>query len=128
MKYFANQQGQYLGAFDGVEPPAGAVEVPKAPKTARDKWDGQKWIDAQALPPVSVSMRQARLALHGAGLLPDVQNAIDGLTEPDRTQAAIEWEYASTVEREGPITQMLAGAMGLTSSELDQLFETAAGL
>ena len=50
--------------------------------------------------PQSVTMRQARLALLGAGLLDDVDAALAAI--PDATQrraAQIEWEYAATVER-----------------------------
>lgn len=100
------------------------TEINQEPDPA---WTEQKPVLPE--PPVTVvSMRQARLSLNQAGLLTDVQNAIDGLSEPDRTQAAIEWEYAGTVERSGPITQMLAGALGLTETDLDNLFTTAAGL
>lgn len=79
--------------------------------------------------PQSVTMRQARLALLGAGLLDDVNAAIAAI--PDATQrraAEIEWEYAATVDRASPFTQLLADGLGLTSEQLDGLFTQAAGL
>lgn len=84
-----------------------------------------------AKPPVpqSVTMRQARLALLGAGLLDDVDAAIAAI--PDATQrraAEIEWEYAQTVDRHSPFTQQLASGLGLTSDQLDALFSQASGL
>lgn len=79
--------------------------------------------------PSSVTMRQARLALLGAGLLDSVEAAIAAM--PDATQrraAEIEWEYAQTVDRASPFTQQLASGLGLTSEQLDGLFTQAAAL
>jgi hypothetical protein len=76
-------------------------------------------------PPVviaSVTMRQARLALHRAGLLDQVDAAITD------AEARIEWEYATTVERNSPLVQNLAAGLGLTEQQLDDLFTQAAGL
>lgn len=76
-------------------------------------------------PPVvitSVTMRQARLALHRVGLLSQVNAAI---TDPE---ARIEWEYAQTVDRHSPLVQNLAAGLGLTEQQLDDLFTTAATL
>jgi hypothetical protein len=81
-----------------------------------------------ALPPAppailtSVTMRQARLALLGAGLLDQVNAAI---TDP---AAQIEWEYATTVERNSPLVQNLSVGLGLTEEQLDSLFTTASTL
>jgi hypothetical protein len=74
-------------------------------------------------PPTSVTMRQARLALHRAGLLAQVNAAVAGNPE-----AEIEWEYATTVDRTGTLTQTLAAGLGLTAQQLDELFITAAQL
>lgn len=84
-------------------------------------------------PPVpvitSVTMRQARLALLGAGLLDDVDAAIAAITDPTQRKAAeIEWEYAQTVDRDSSFTQQLAAGLGLTAEQLDVLFTQAAAL
>ena len=42
-KFFVYPNGAYIGAFDGAEPPDGAVEVPTAPEDGRQTWDGEKW-------------------------------------------------------------------------------------
>lgn len=78
--------------------------------------------------PQMVTMRQARLALLGAGLLDDVEAAIAALPEPQQTAARIEWDYSSEVHRSRPFVQQLAAAMGLTGEQLDSLFRTAAEL
>lgn len=72
-----------------------------------------------------VTMRQARLALHQAGKLSLVDDAIALIPEPDKSLISIEWEYASTVERTSPWMSTMGAALGLSDDELDQLFETA---
>ena len=42
-KYFVDHAGNYIGAFDGAEPPKGAIEVPSAPEDARQPWLGDSW-------------------------------------------------------------------------------------
>ena len=84
-----------------------------------------------AKPPVpqSVTMRQARLALLGAGLLDQVDAAIASISDPVQRKAAeIEWEYAQTVDRNSPFTQQMAVGLNLTAEQLDALFTQAAGL
>jgi hypothetical protein len=78
--------------------------------------------------PQQVTMRQARLALLGAGKLSLVDAAIDSLESPEKEAARIEWDYSSTVERSRPLVVMLGQALGLDEEALDQLFITAAGL
>lgn len=79
--------------------------------------------------PQSVTMRQARLALLGIGLLDDVDAAIAAIPDPVQRKAAeIEWEYAQTVDRNSPFTQQMAAGLGLTAEQLDSLFTQAAGL
>ena len=97
--------------------------------------DGWCWFDnldaAMAGMPknvLSVTMRQARLALLGAGLLDDVDAAINAMPEPQRTVARINWDYSSTVERDSEVLVALAASLGLAESDLDNLFTTAASL
>lgn len=78
--------------------------------------------------PQRVTMRQARLALHAAGLLAGVDVAIDALPEPQKTAARIEWDYSSAIDRLKPVVVMLGAALGLTPEQIDQLFVTAATL
>jgi len=68
-----------------------------------------------------VTMRQARLALHGAGLLTQVNSAVVAIGG----EAAIEWEYATTVDRNSPLVASLATALNLSEQEIDALFEAA---
>jgi hypothetical protein len=93
----------------------------------------QDEIDALPAPqpaaiPQVVTMRQARLALLGAGLLAQVEAAINALPSPQKEAARIEWEYSQEVHRDREFVSVLGAAMGLNDEQLDALFTTAAGL
>jgi hypothetical protein len=53
-------------------------------------------------------MRQARLALLGAGLLDTVNAAIAAMPGAADDAARIEWEFATTIERSNPLFTQLA--------------------
>lgn len=78
--------------------------------------------------PQVVTMRQARLALLGAGLLPQVDAAIAALPSPQKEAALIEWDYSSEVRRHRPFVQGLGAALGLSAAQLDALFTAASQL
>lgn len=42
-KYYVDAHGNYLGGFDGAQPPDRAIEVPYAPESAADRWNGKAW-------------------------------------------------------------------------------------
>lgn len=73
---------------------------------------------------ISVTPRQAKLALLEIGLLDDVEAAI---TAAGRA-AQIEWENALSFERTNPLLSSLCNSLGLTSEQLDGLFVTASSL
>lgn len=75
-------------------------------------------------PPDSVSMRQARLALNVAGLL----TQIDAAVQAADAATQINWEYASAVERTNSLVATVAAGLGLTSDQIDDLFRQAATL
>lgn len=126
------------GRFVGVEPQNTSETT--TPGESRANWTGYEWINlpyvTEVIPappgpvvPQSVTRRQAKQALLLAGLLGNVQTAIDAI--PDSTQRAmaqLEWNESLTFERNRPILISLATAIGLDSNGLDQLFITAATL
>lgn len=75
-----------------------------------------------------VSMRQARLALLQYGLLQQVNAAIAAMEEPAKTLIETEWEYASVVDRSSPWMGQMAVALGLSETQMDELFKLAATL
>lgn len=85
--------------------------------------------ELEAQTPRSVSMRQGRLALLQAGYLAQVNAAIQAIQDPVQKAAAeIEWEYAQTIDRDSAFTQTLAAQLGLTNSDLRNLFTLASTL
>lgn len=78
--------------------------------------------------PSAVTMRQARLALLAAGLLPNVDTAIAALPEPQKSAAKIEWEYSQEVQRHNGFVSVLAPALGLSDAQIDALFVAAGAL
>ena len=78
--------------------------------------------------PSAVTMRQARLALLGAGKLALVDAAIDAQAEPLKSAARIEWEYSNEVQRHNGIVAMMGPALGLTDADIDDLFRIAVTL
>lgn len=123
--------------------PAGVVRladgavIPSDPENAA--WQAYlAWVDAGhiAAPeevhpprvPELVTMRQARLALLEAGTLSAVNAAVAAMPGAVGDAARIEWEFSSTVERHRSLVGALAGALKLSTSQLDALFIRAAEL
>lgn len=115
-----------------------AATQPQIPGTWREvtglvvgpghRYTGGQWLSpAEQVPPV-VTMRQARLALFDAGLLDDVEAAINALPEPAKTRAQITWDKSQEVQRENGLVSQLAPAMGLTPAQIDALFIAAGKL
>jgi hypothetical protein len=80
------------------------------------------WTEADV--PHQVAMVQARLALRDAGLLAAVDAFVAGQTEEVR----IAWGTSAVVRRDAPLLAAAAGAMGLTTDQLDALFFAAAAV
>lgn len=103
------------------------------PATAGCFWRGDHWeivpgeVPSDPVPKV-VSMRQARLALLGAGLLAQVNTAVANMPGAEGDATRIEWEYAQEVRRDSPLVAGLSAALGLTDETLDNLYKVAAGL
>lgn len=96
-----------------------------------DGWDGNVVVPAPPTPapvPAEVTMRQARLALLGAGLLTNVDAAINAMPEPAKSAARIEWDYSSAVQRHNGFVAQLGPALGLTDAQIDDLFRAASKL
>lgn len=74
--------------------------------------------------PLSVTPRQAKLALLSLGLLDDVETAITNSGKA----AQIEWDNALSFERTSPLLITLCSSIGLTSEQLDDMFVLANSL
>ncbi len=118
--YVQRSAGRVVGVF--AQPQPGLAEESIA--------DDHADVQAFRAPPVPrvVEMAQARLALLQAGLLTQVQSAIDAMPGTDGQAARIAWEYRATVRRDSTLVQALAQQLALTDEQLDALFTAAAAL
>lgn len=73
-------------------------------------------------PVTSVSRFQARAALLSAGLLETVEAAIAGSGD---ALLKLAWADAQTFERASPTIAAMAGSLGLTDAQVDDLFQAA---
>lgn len=87
-----------------------------------------EYVPAVVAVPEVVTMRQARLALLGAGLLAQVNTAVANMPGAEGDAARIEWEYAQEVRRDSPLVAALSAAFGWTGARLDDLFTEGAKL
>ena len=76
--------------------------------------------------PQSISMRQARLALLQIGKLQQINSAITSLPSPQKEEAEIEWQYSNEVQRYNGFVSLLAPTLGLSETDIDDLFILAA--
>lgn len=116
---------------DSLDVLPGLIDADLHPGNIGDSWDGSQVTPAPIPPapvPDMVTMRQARLALLGAGLLASVDTAIDAMSEPMKSAARIEWDYSSAVQRHNGFVAQLGPALGLTEAQIDTLFRQAATL
>lgn len=88
----------------------------------------QPYVEPPPSVPPAVTMRQARLALLGAGLLDGVDAAIAALPSPQKEAAKIEWGYSQEVQRHNGFVSVLAPLLSLTEAQIDALFIGAAKL
>lgn len=138
--YGMDAAGISTGAIKQIEDSAGTAAgwVPVEPPIVADGevavWAATQWV-VQPVPaapspvvPASVTMRQARLALLQAGKLSAVDAAIAALADPQKSEAQIEWQYASSVERGSSLVATLGPALGMTDADMDALFIMASAL
>ena len=78
--------------------------------------------------PVVVTRRQALQALNQSGKLADVYAAIDGLPEPTKTSVKIDFDSAQEFRRDWPVLLSMQPILGMTDTQLEELFILAASL
>lgn len=73
----------------------------------------------------NITNRQIKLILHRNGLLQKLDNAINEMDEPEKTEFKIEWEYSDKFKRQSKLIDKVKLMLNLTNVEVDQLFEEA---
>lgn len=95
-----------------------------------------EWLDESNTPepyvpppppiPTTVTRFQALAALSAGGYLPTIRTYISALDQDDITRLA--WENAADWERTSPTLNALAVMLGLTESQVDDLFIAASNI
>lgn len=122
------EPGSSLQQVGGERPPGWVVMQGERPSPEHVAREDGSWAIPSAPVPQSVTMRQARIALSRAGLIPAVEQALATMEGQAGEEARIEWDYSSQVFRHKPFVIDLGASIGLTESQIDELFITAAGI
>ena len=98
--------------------------VPKPQDFSWDKANQLKYVDGDWIesPPFSVTVRQGFIYLYRIGLLEVIERMFEQLPEPQKTEAKIEWEKTSVIERDNPLLQQVAQMQGWAEEDLNQMF------
>ncbi|PWL17384.1 hypothetical protein DKP76_11440 [Falsochrobactrum shanghaiense] len=94
-------------------------------------WDGSAIVEAPVVEEIKpLTARQLRLGLVSNGiLLSQVEATIDAIeSQQERDVARIEWEYASTFDRNHPLIEQVGGSLGLTVEQIDAMWLAASTL
>ena len=104
-------------------PADGEIVVSKPPEKVDGVWREVFALEpAPVFVPQQVTMRQARLEL----LSRDFLDVVDAVTAVAGCVAQIEWEYASTVDRDNLVIAAVQQQQGMTDEQIDDLFREAA--
>jgi len=76
-------------------------------------------------PLMPITRRQLRLILLAYGILDQVEAAIAGFDEPQRSIAMIEWQDASEYYRDHPLIAQLGAALALNPAQIDAMWREA---
>lgn len=122
----------YAAQYAGKSIAALELELVAAVQVASDQYGSNGQPDTPVVTvagvPAKVTMRQARRALLGAGMLGAVNAAIAAMPGIQGEAARIDWEFSSDVLRNQPLVLTLGPTLGLTGAQLDGLFIVAAKL
>lgn len=136
--YGYDAQGWYTGPVEDDAPASTPIapditNTSTAPGELRSRWYRYVWTsEPYAVPsvpvPAFVTRRQAREVLLDADLLDAVEAAIDAMPGKEGRRARIQWQDAAEVHRDWPLVLALGAALGLTDTQMDDLFRAAAQL
>lgn len=72
--------------------------------------------------PEEVYAWRLRLSTQIAGLKTAIDSLLEQLPQPEQTVAKEAWNAGVTIRRDSPLVAQLAGALGLLSEQVDELF------
>lgn len=132
MRYQLDENGYFVCDLLEGDEAQFWTDVPMPQPIGKPRFLNGSWVD-EAEPdaprvPAEVTMRQARLALLQAGLLDQVEAALNQMQGVEGQAARIEWEYSQVVRRDKPFVLAVGQSLGMSSTQLDQFFITAEGI
>lgn len=116
--------------FNYLGEKVGELDLPDS--TSEEVW--QEELTSYAQPPQKteikeVSPRQMRSALLLSGITPQsIVDAIGCIPSPQKELAMIAWEYSTSFDRNSVTVNTVGQMVGLTSDQLDQLWQLALSL
>ena len=133
---YKKSDSTYVSTNYYLEKPAYSTTIAPQIDTNYAKWNGVTWIDfrtpeqlLKSQVPFSVTRRQLKLQLTLSGFnLSLIDYVIGQLPEPDRSFALIGWNDSTDFERDNPLIKQLAPQLGLSESQVDQIFINASKL
>ena len=137
--YGYDTQGYYTNTletnkYQGIPSGYTKVEIPLIPEDKFLQFNGNQWaiVDVKIYPeevPSTITVRQAREQLIKLGLIAQVQTSIDSIADPMQ-KAIVQnyWEYSIDFKRDNELLISLGHGLGLTDSEIDDLFIEASKL
>lgn len=130
--FFLSHTTGYFETTDDIETPDGATAVPQRPSPWHE-WQNETWVHdtagesaavlAAERAGMKVSRLQARKAMRDAGIFAAVDAAVSASGNPDIQDA---WANAIEFRRFSPTILALSAQIGLTDTQLDNLFRAAA--
>lgn len=128
IKTFHNQLKLAFPTFDGLDVVGDVVFAEFTSELTLNDQEILQLITPQqapeVFPPLSQSQVRISLIQNGFNLI-DIDNAINSMTEPDKTKALIQWEFTTIFERNHPFVIQVCSMLGLTDAQLDNLWRFA---
>ena len=127
MKYFKNDTTGAIYAYENDGSQDDCILPSLRQMTAAEVHAHLNPPPAPPRAPEKITRAQGRLALYRAGLWPQVQAVVAGITDPTEAfEADAALNHTVDWERSSPFLCRAAQALGLDDATLDELFRTAA--
>jgi hypothetical protein len=100
------------------------------PQTHSASWVNGAWVVSEIVPevPAEVPLWAFRAILTVSGIAQNVDAMLDALDEPQKTIAKTQWVYGNFIVRSHPLIVALGSQLGMTSTQIDDVFIQAASL
>jgi hypothetical protein len=133
MEYTLINTDLTCGGIVGIEPNHNNwTLIPYLGGLVKEKWNGTEWVEGASeveiveatkpIIPQEVQLWRVRTILKLSGLESNIETALNGLDEPMKTGALYVWNYGTTIERQSATVQLLQYVLGLTDTQVDDIF------